>query len=80
MQTRIVSAIEALVNIAIGMGVALTMQYLVFPTEDIHVGLPAHLRITIWFTLASFLRSYVIRRWFSQKLNRILKRWLRASK
>ena len=78
MQTRIISAIEALTNIAIGMGVALASQYAVFPFFDIHVSHTAHLQITFWFTLISFARSFLIRRWFSRKLNEVLKRWLKT--
>ena len=78
MQTRLASAVEAAVNIAIGMGVALASQYAVFPFFDIYVSHSAHIQITIWFTLISFVRSYFIRRWFSQKLNKALKRWLKT--
>ena len=79
MQTKVVSAIEAGVNIAIGMGVALGSQYVVFPLVGIHnVTHTTHLWITFWFTLISFVRSYFIRRWFSQKLNKALKKWLKT--
>ena len=78
MQTRLASAVEASANIAIGMGVALASQYAVFPFFDIYVSHSAHIQITIWFTLISFVRSYFIRRWFSQKLNKVLKRWLKT--
>ena len=76
MQTRLISAIEAFVNILIGAGFALGSQYLIFPLFDIHVTHSTHLWITFWFTLISFTRSYFIRRWFSQRLNAVLVRWL----
>jgi len=78
MQTRLVSAIEAGVNIAIGMGVALASQYAVFPFFDISVSISSHLWITFWFTMISFVRSYFIRRWFSQRLNKILVKWIKS--
>ena len=74
MQTRLASAIEAGVNILIGMGVALASQYAVFPFFDIHVSHSAHIQITMWFTLISFCRSYFVRRWFTARLNGWLKR------
>jgi hypothetical protein len=76
-QTRLISAIEAFVNIAIGMGVALGSQYLIFPLFDIHISHSSHLQITFWFTLISFARSYFIRRWFSNKLNKALAKWMK---
>ena len=76
MQTRLVSAIEAGVNIAIGMGVALASQYLIFPFFDIEITHSEHLWITFWFTLISFARSYFIRRWFSRRLNEVLVKWM----
>ena len=66
MQTKIQSAIESLLNVAVGMGVAFTSQLIVFPL----VGIPeqtmaTHMTITLWFTFISLVRSYVIRRWFN---------------
>lgn len=66
-QSRLGSAVEAIVNILIGMGVALGSQYVVFPLVGIHgVSHATHLWITFWFTLISFVRSYFVRRWFNQ--------------
>jgi len=74
-QSRAVSAIESVVNILIGMGVALASQYIVFPLVGIeNVSHSTHLEITAWFTLISFVRSYSIRRWFSSRLNDTLHR------
>lgn len=76
-QTKLVSSIEALVNILIGMGVAYASQVIVFPIVGIH-GTPAttHLQITAYFTAISFARSYVVRRFFARGLNETLVRWL----
>ena len=77
MQSRLISVIEALVNILIGMFVALASQYLVFPIVGIHnVSHAVHIEITLWFTLISFIRSYAIRRWFSSRLTATLQRLL----
>ena len=81
MQTRLVSAIESLVNIAIGMGVALASQYIVFPIVGIeNVSHSVHIQITLWFTAISFFRSYLIRRWFSKRLNKVLVQWTQQLK
>lgn len=45
MQSRLQSLIESCVNVAIGYGVALTSQILVFPWFGLHVPLSANLQI-----------------------------------
>ena len=83
-QTRLISAVEALTNIAIGMGVALASQYVIFPIVGIYgpgtrdVSFVAHLQITAWFTLISFLRSYAIRRYFETHLKAIARKVVAA--
>lgn len=69
-QTRLESLIESCMNIAIGYGVALLSQIVIFPLFDIHVSLTTNLWIGLWFTLISLVRSYIIRRWFNAKLHR----------
>ncbi len=66
MQTKLQSALEAVLNVAVGMGVAFCSQLVVFPL----VGIPeqeisTHMMITAYFTAISLARSYVIRRWFN---------------
>lgn len=74
-QSRKASAIEAVVNIIIGMGVALGSQYLVFPLVGIeNVSHKTHIEITVWFTFISFIRSYFIRRFFATKIHRMAER------
>ena len=67
MQTRWHSFIESLQNIAIGMGVALISQLLIFPMYDIHISMNTNLQIVAGFTAISILRSYLIRRWNNRK-------------
>jgi hypothetical protein len=64
-QSRIESAIESAANIAVGYGVALASQLLIFPMFGIHVPLSSNLAIGAWFTVISLVRSYVLRRWFN---------------
>lgn len=66
MQSKRRSFIESLTNVAVGCGVALGSQYLVFPIFGIHgVTFSEHLGITAWFTVISIARSYILRRWFT---------------
>jgi len=69
-QSRLGSLIESGMNIAIGYGVALLSQIVVFPLFDIQVSLATNLWIGAWFTLISLARSYIIRRWFNSRLHR----------
>lgn len=73
-QSRLGSAIETLFNIAIGLVVAMIMCRLVFPLYGIHVSVGTDARIAGWFTIASIVRGYVIRRWFNARLRRAAER------
>lgn len=75
-QSRIASGIEALVNVVVGFSVALGSQYLIFPFFGIHLPLASHLWITIWFTVISIIRSYLLRRYFNARLSKALKEFL----
>ena len=65
MQTRFQSALEAVANVAVGYGVAVASQAVIFPLFGIHVALRDNLAIGAWFTVVSLVRSYVLRRWFN---------------
>ena len=79
-QTRLISAVEALTNIIIGMGWALLLQYIVFPIVGIYeagtkdISLSVHLQITACFTLGSFIRSYFVRRYFENHIKAIARK------
>lgn len=60
------SVMEALTNTVTGLLVSFLIQIIIYPTLDIKVSLDQNLLITLVFFLASFLRSYVIRRVFSK--------------
>jgi hypothetical protein len=72
-QTRLESAIEAVINVLIGFGVALASQLAIFPLVGIH-GVPwsTNLEVGAWFTLVSLVRSYVIRRWCNARLRQVV--------
>jgi hypothetical protein len=64
-QSKTQSWLEALANIAVGYGVALASQIVVFPWFGIHVPLSANIQIGLWFTLISLVRSFALRRAFN---------------
>jgi len=65
MQTRIQSFIESLLNVAIGYGVALASQILIFPVFGINVSISENLLIGAFFTVVSIIRGYFVRRLFN---------------
>ncbi len=65
MQSRAMSLIEALVNVGVGYGVAVTTQVMVFPLFGLHASLDQNLAIGLIFTVVSLVRSYVLRRAFN---------------
>lgn len=69
-QTRTASMVESVFNVVIGYGVALASQLAIFPMFGIHLPLSDNLAIGAWFTIISLVRSYVIRRWFNDRLQR----------
>jgi hypothetical protein len=66
-QTKTLSFIESVSNVVIGYGVALGSQIIIFPKFGIQVPLETNLQIGIWFTVISIIRSYVVRRVFTNR-------------
>ena len=64
-QSRRWSFFESCVNVAVGYGVAVLAQVLVFPLFGIRVSLADNLLIGVVFTLVSLARSYALRRVFN---------------
>jgi hypothetical protein len=52
--------------VAIGYGVALAGQVVVFPMFGIHASIGDNLGIGACFTAISLARSYALRRWFNR--------------
>ena len=65
MQSRWMSLMEAATNIAVGYGVAVLTQVLVFPLFGLSVSLGENLGIGAVFTVISLVRSFVLRRAFN---------------
>jgi hypothetical protein len=58
------SLAEALTNVAVGYGIAVATQALVFPMFGLHASLSDNLLIGAIFTVVSIIRSYSLRRVF----------------
>ena len=65
-QSRRMSMLESVINVAVGYGVAIAAQVVIFPMFGIHVGLGTHARIGAAFTGVSIARSYLLRRLFNE--------------
>ena len=64
-QTRKMSAVETVASTAIGFGVALATQRVVFPLFGIIVPVEHDMLIASIFTTVSIIRGYVVRRVFN---------------
>ena len=65
-QKRCFSALESVINVIAGYGVALASQILVFPLFGIRVSISDNIQIGAWFTVISLCRSYILRRIFTR--------------
>ena len=63
-QTKRASLAESMLNVAIGYGVALISQIIVFPWFGIHTSLSVNIAIGGVFTVVSIVRSFAVRRLF----------------
>lgn len=65
-QSRRLSLVEAITNVAVGYVLAVITQIMVFPWFGIHPSLGENLAIGSIFTGISLLRSYALRRLFER--------------
>jgi len=65
MQSRRMSAVEAIANVLVGYGVAVLAQLAIFPLFGIAVSIGDNLAIGAAFTVVSLARSYAVRRLFN---------------
>lgn len=63
-QSRAMSLVEAIANVAVGYSVAVATQILIFPIFGLHTTLAQNLRMGAVFTVVSIARSFVLRRLF----------------
>lgn len=69
-QSRVMSLVETMTNIAIGFVISLVSQIVIFHFYDVHLSIGENLAMTVWFTAISIIRSYCIRRWFNHLQHR----------
>ena len=65
MQSRKMSLIESITNVIVGYSISVLAQIIIFPIFDINVSIESNLKIGLFFTIVSIIRSYVLRRIFN---------------
>lgn len=65
-QSRLVSLLEAMTNVAVGYILAIITQIVVFPWFGLEVTLGEHLAIGSVFVAVSLARGYLLRRLFER--------------
>lgn len=65
-QTRLQSALEAVANVAFGLGVSFVANLLLLPAFGLVVSVRQAAGISAAFTVISLARSYVLRRLFNR--------------
>jgi hypothetical protein len=73
-QSRTMSLVESLTNVAIGYGVAVITQIVVFPLFGLATTLAENMAIGAIFTVVSLARSFTLRRLFEEIRMRSAKR------
>lgn len=66
MQLKRHSFLESIINVAVGYGVAVASQIIVFPFFGLQCDLKDNLMIGLVFTVISIARSYFLRRIFNK--------------
>jgi len=69
-QSRCMSFVEAVTNVAVGYALALATQIVVFPWFGLHPSVGENLAIGAIFLGISLLRSYTLRRLFERRCSR----------
>ena len=64
-QSKKGSLLEAFINVAIGYGVAVASQIVIFPLFGVNISIAENMAIGGFFTVVSIVRSYALRRIFN---------------
>ena len=64
-QSRLMSLVEAVTNVAVGYGLAVVTQIIVFPWFGLEAELGEHMAIGRAFVAVSLARTYLLRRLFA---------------
>ena len=65
MQTRLMSLVETMTSVLVGLVISFLSQIVVFKIYDVHLSTQQNVEITLYFTIISILRSYALRRFFN---------------
>lgn len=65
-QSRRMSLIEVITNVAVGYALAVVTQIVVFPWFGLHASLGHNLALGVVFTAISLIRGYALRRLFTR--------------
>jgi hypothetical protein len=63
-QSRLMSLVEAVTNVLVGLVIALATQLVVFPILGLQATLAQNLKLALVFTGVSVVRGYALRRLF----------------
>lgn len=67
MQSKKQSLIESFINVLVGYCVAVASQVMVFPIVGVEASFNQNIKIGLYFTAISLVRSYAVRRWFNKR-------------
>ena len=65
MQTRKQSAIESAMNIVVGFSISMFANFVIFPLFGWNISLQQNLLLVVFYTIISFARSYMLRRFYN---------------
>lgn len=66
-QTKKHSLLEAVTNTAVGFVISLGSTFIIFPLVGVPSSAGKNLLITLFFTVISILRGYILRRFFNRQ-------------
>lgn len=69
-QTKLGSFIEACINVLIGFGINWVANLIILPQFGFQVTGVQAFNMGLLFTVISVARSYIIRRWFNQRIHK----------
>ncbi len=67
MQTKKQSFIESLLNVTVGFLITIISLHLIFPLLGMENHSGKNILITLYLTVLSILRNYILRRYFNKK-------------
>jgi hypothetical protein len=63
-QSRLMSLVEAVANVVVGLALAVVTQVVVFPILGLQASLAQNLKLAMVFTAVSIVRGFALRRFF----------------